>query len=119
MKQEPVPWFTACGTGAVPWLNGTAYGLPARRGWSAFGRAGQDVSPGKTRQKTPEPIALMLYGCEAFVHRRQTLASHPKSIMALVSCIFLRQWSCPGIHPAPHARRLTSPGGRADRELLH
>ena len=47
----------------------------------------------------------------------QLLTSHPESIMALVSCIFLRQWSCPGIHPARHTRRPTKPGGRSDREL--
>ena len=30
---------------------------------------------------------------------------------------FLRQWSCPGIHPALHVRRLTKPDERSDREL--
>ena len=134
MKQGTVPWFKAAvhgltaRRGRLTFLRAGQDVSPgkvtvrvpaARRASLPFGRAGQDVSPGKTRQKTPEPIALMLYGCDAFVHRRQTPASHPESIMALVSCIFLRQWSCPGIHPALHGRRLTKPGERSDHELQY
>jgi len=59
----------------------------------------------KPRQKTPEPITVTLYGCDAFAHMRQALTSHPESVMVLVSCIFYADGLLRGMHTARPAAK--------------